>query len=56
MANQAATWGHKPFTLMVPYPKKIFTEDMLNLTIEQAGLVPQGSLVATLSSELYHSS
>jgi len=41
------TDGTGPFYLMTTYPKKIYTYDLLNVTLKNGGFVPSGTFVIT---------
>jgi len=41
------TDGSGPFYLMTTYPKKIYTYDLLNVTLKNGGFVPSGTFVIT---------
>jgi hypothetical protein len=43
--------GSMNFTLIVPFPRKEFTDTMLKMTLREADLVPRGTLTILMSSE-----
>eukprot|EP01006_Ploeotia_vitrea_P045850 TRINITY_DN66973_c6_g1_i7.p1 TRINITY_DN66973_c6_g1~~TRINITY_DN66973_c6_g1_i7.p1 ORF type:complete len:463 (+),score=238.75 TRINITY_DN66973_c6_g1_i7:36-1424(+) len=48
VAARAQQWGNKPFNLVRPSPKLVFTERMLNMTLREAGMVDNGALRAVV--------
>jgi len=49
VAQRASQWQNKPFFLEVPHPKKVLSEQDLNGTLTETGLVPKGTLRVALS-------